>query len=87
VASDIPGFHNSHRQDLNFPLELALRQVRSCGVTVMMTPEEYRAQAEECEKQAKLVRDHSVKEGYLDLARQWRALAEQAEQGHRLGRK
>jgi hypothetical protein len=51
-----------------------------------MTPEEYRAQAEECEKQAKLVRDHSVKQGYLDLARQWRALAEQAE-AQRRGRK
>ena len=44
----------------------------------MMTPNEYRAQAEECEKQAALARDYSVKQGYLDLARQWRALAEQA---------
>ena len=52
-----------------------------------MTPEEYRAQAEECEKRAKLVRDHSVKQGYLDLARQWRTLAEQAEQTQRLARK
>jgi hypothetical protein len=49
-----------------------------------MKPDEYRAQAEECEKQAALVHDHSVKQGYQDLARQWRALAEQAE---RLGRR
>jgi hypothetical protein len=52
----------------------------------MMKPDEYRAQAEEFEKQAALARDHSVKQGYVDLAWQWRALAEQAEQAGRIGR-
>jgi hypothetical protein len=49
----------------------------------MMTPEQYRVKAVECEKQAALTRDYSVKQGYLDLARQWRHLAEQAERDGR----
>jgi hypothetical protein len=45
----------------------------------MTRAEEYRERAKEAEKQANKTRDPSAKEGFQDIARQWRELAEQAE--------
>jgi hypothetical protein len=45
----------------------------------MTKAEEYRKRAKEAEEQASKVRDHAAKQGFLDIARQWRELAEQAE--------
>jgi len=41
--------------------------------------EEYRAKAAQCEKMAERHKDTQFREQYLELARQWRAMAEQAE--------
>jgi hypothetical protein len=47
----------------------------------MTRAEEYRLRAKEAEEQASKTRDPIEKQGFLDLARQWRELAEQAEAG------
>jgi hypothetical protein len=45
----------------------------------MTRAEEYRLRAKEAEDQANKVRDSGAKQGFLDIARQWREMAEQAE--------
>ena len=42
-------------------------------------PDHYRAKAGECEQSAEKARDPTVKREFAALARQWQALAEQAE--------
>jgi hypothetical protein len=49
------------------------------SILAMKRAEEYRRRAKEAEEQANKVRDPSAKEGFLDIARQWREMAEQAE--------
>jgi hypothetical protein len=44
-----------------------------------MSPDEYRARAEECEEIAKQLPNFGAKKLYENLARQWRELAMQAE--------
>jgi len=46
-------------------------------------PDHYRAKAGECEQSAEKARDPTVKREFAALARQWQALAEQAEQAER----
>jgi hypothetical protein len=46
---------------------------------VIARPEDYRARAAECEKQANAARDPEVKAQLLLVARQWRELANQVE--------
>jgi hypothetical protein len=41
--------------------------------------DDYRDKARDCERQAGLAQDHSLRQIYLDLAKQWRDLAEQIE--------
>jgi hypothetical protein len=45
----------------------------------MTRAEEYRLRAKEAEEQAAKVRDHASKQGFVDIARQWREMTEQAE--------
>src|SRR5262245_23863798 len=45
----------------------------------MTRAEEYRLRAREAEEQASKVRDHRLKQSFLDIARQWRELADQAD--------
>jgi hypothetical protein len=45
----------------------------------MTRAEEYRLRAKEAEEQAEKIRDPATKQGFLDIARQWREMAEQAE--------
>jgi hypothetical protein len=45
----------------------------------MKRSEEYRKRAEEAEAMAAATRDPSVKQAYLEIAQQWRQLAEHAE--------
>jgi hypothetical protein len=45
----------------------------------MTRAEEYRQRAKEAEEQANKVRDLSAKQDFLDIARQYRKMAEQAE--------
>jgi hypothetical protein len=45
----------------------------------MTRAEEYRLRAKEAEEQANKVRDPGARQGFLDIARQWREMAEQAE--------
>jgi len=45
----------------------------------MTGAEQYRLRAKEAEQQANKVSDRSVKQSFLDIARQWRELADQAE--------
>jgi hypothetical protein len=47
----------------------------------MTRAEEYRKRAKEAEEQANRTNDHYVKEAFLDIARQWRELADQTDQG------
>ena len=47
--------------------------------SAMTRAEEYRLRAKEAEEQANKVRDPSAKQGFLDIARQWREMAEQAD--------
>jgi hypothetical protein len=46
---------------------------------VLSKPENYRARAAQCEHMAERNRDAALKAQYLEMARQWRELAEQAE--------
>jgi hypothetical protein len=41
--------------------------------------EEYRRKAAEAEEMAKTVRDYEASRAYLDIARQWREMADYAE--------
>lgn len=50
----------------------------------MSKPENYRARAAQCEHAAERNRDATLKAQYLELARQWRELAEQAERDEAL---
>jgi hypothetical protein len=45
----------------------------------MTRAEEYRLRAKEAEEQANKTNNSVTKHGFLDIARQWRELAEQAE--------
>jgi len=45
----------------------------------MTRAEEYRRRAKEAEEQANRSREQSTREGFLDIARQWRDMADQAE--------
>jgi hypothetical protein len=45
----------------------------------MKRAEEYRRRAEEAEAMAAAARDPSAKQAYLEIAQQWRQLAEHAE--------
>jgi len=45
----------------------------------MTRAEDCRRRAKEAEEQANNVRDQSAKEGFLEIARQYREMAEQAE--------
>jgi hypothetical protein len=45
----------------------------------MTRAEQYRARAKAAEQQASKTHDTQLKEGFLEVARQWRELAEQAE--------
>jgi hypothetical protein len=45
----------------------------------MTRAEEYRQRAQEAEEQADKVRDPSAKQGFLDVARRYRDMADQAE--------
>ena len=45
----------------------------------MTRAEEYRKHAKEAEEQANKVLDPSAKQDFLDIARQWRKMAAQAE--------
>jgi len=45
----------------------------------MKRAEEYRKKAEEAEAMAAAARDPSAKQAYLEIAQQWRQLAEHAE--------
>jgi hypothetical protein len=45
----------------------------------MSKAEEYRKRAEECEKKAELAHDFDAKQTFLDAARQWRKMVEQAD--------
>jgi hypothetical protein len=50
----------------------------------MVTPaEEYRAKAEECEERAERTRDTTIKQQLIELAQQWRALADHQEKRSR----
>jgi len=44
-----------------------------------LSAEEYRARAAQCERMAERNRDPTLKAQYLELARQWRDLAQQVE--------
>jgi len=46
----------------------------------MKRAEEYRKRAEEAEAMAAATRDPRAKQAYLEIAQQWRQLAEHAEQ-------
>jgi hypothetical protein len=46
---------------------------------VISKADEYRAKAAECERRAAATLDPDIKEQFEDLARQWRAMAKQAE--------
>jgi hypothetical protein len=50
-------------------------------MVIVMSPksDDYRARAVECELKAEEARDLEVRRQLIDLARQWRLLAEQAE--------
>ena len=41
--------------------------------------EQYRRKAEEAEQLAESVRDYAAKQAYVEIARQWREMAAQAE--------
>jgi hypothetical protein len=45
----------------------------------MTRAEQYRLRAKEAEEQASKIHDTQLKEGFLEIARQWRELAKQAE--------
>lgn len=45
----------------------------------MKRAEEYRKRAEEAEERAETTRDPGAKQAYLEIAQQWRQLAEHAE--------
>ncbi|HXB80809.1 MAG TPA: hypothetical protein VNX23_25945 [Bradyrhizobium sp.] len=45
----------------------------------MKRAEEYRKKAEEAEARAEATRDPNAKQAYLEIAQQWRQLAEHAE--------
>jgi hypothetical protein len=45
----------------------------------MKRAEEYRKRAEDAEARAETTRDPSAKQAYLEIAQQWRQLAEHAE--------
>jgi hypothetical protein len=45
----------------------------------MATADGYRARAQECQALANRTRDPTISQQLLDLANQWRALADQAE--------
>jgi len=49
----------------------------------MTRAEEYRQRAKEAEEQAEKAHDTVIKEGFLDVARQYRQMAEYAERGNR----
>src|SRR5205823_14072757 len=57
---------------------LCVNQCTGRGV-VLMTVDELRARAQECDDFAKQTRDPLLKQGYQDLARQWREMADQLE--------
>jgi hypothetical protein len=46
----------------------------------MTRAEDYRGRARECEQQAERARDASIKDQWLDMARQWHELAKKTEQ-------
>ena len=52
----------------------------------MKRAEEYRKKAEEAEARAETTRDPSAKQAYLEIAQQWRQLAEHAEHMEHQGR-
>jgi hypothetical protein len=56
-----------------------LRELSGHGVAVIARLEDYRARADECEKQALAASDPKVKAQLQLLARQWRELADKAE--------
>jgi hypothetical protein len=45
----------------------------------MTKAEQYRLRAKKAEEQASKIHDTQLKEGFSEIARQWRALAEQVE--------
>jgi hypothetical protein len=49
----------------------------------MTRAEEYRQRAKEAEENAKRTNNPDTKEGFLELARKWRQMAEEAERGGR----
>jgi hypothetical protein len=48
-----------------------------------LSAEDYRARAAQCERMAERHRDQTFKAQYVELARQWRDLAERAENDER----
>jgi hypothetical protein len=46
---------------------------------IMSTAEEYRQKAEEAEKMADKINDPNIKRAYLEIAKQWRLMADHAE--------
>jgi len=59
---------------------LAAQSVTGEVGNVLRRSEEYRAKADECERLAAPTGDHDIKRQLLDIAHQWRDLAENAEQ-------
>lgn len=53
------------------------RQTRTGSKSAMPRAEQYRQHAREAEQQARRACDREAKEGLLEIARQWRELAEQ----------
>ena len=53
---------------------------------ISLSAEDYRARAAQCERMAERQRNPTLKAHYLELARQWRGLAEHAENDERSSR-